>query len=490
MGTYVNGVSVNLSLPTPGPPQDFDGDWEATGASAIHTTKASELVENRFADIGAATEEMLFILEQDMVNLNSIIAPLIIPNVTYDSQTIPDLSGNLPSPPVMSGSLDLVFPDFSAVLGALAAIPTVDLSGIDPADPPATIADSLSWIASSYDTTLFTPLLARIINDLQTGATGLDATVEQEIFDRARARQTIEFNKTQTEIEDYFAARGFELPPGAMAGRLQEQASEQARNLLDLNGKIMIEQAELAQKNSQFILGLAKDLEAVLRDFYNKTNDRSLDYAKALAVNAIAIYAENIKGYIAKAEADKIYIEIQIENLKATVEYNKGVILAFTGEVEAYTAEINGKASKNKAITDVYSAQVDGYESESRAVTEKQKGLVAEWELRVKNADADMQAQLGEIDAQVKAYSTEYGLREKVAEVLTNVHGQALASMYGAVNATAGISNSYNAGESESWNHSESRGIHIGHSESIGSSLGLSASLSNDLRESHDYKEK
>jgi hypothetical protein len=487
MGSFVNGVSVNLSLPTPGPPQDFEGDWEASG---INSTGAYTLVNERFDTVTEDADAMLVTLQQYMDNLNSIIAPLVIPNVTYNSQNIPNLAGNIPSPPVMAAGLDLVFPDFSAVLGALASIPTVDLSDIDPADLPTTITDSLSWVASSYDTTLFTPLLTRIINDLQTGATGLSATVEQEIFNRARARQTIEFNKTQTEIEDYFAVRGFDLPPGAMAGRLQEQASEQARNLLDLNGKIMIEQAELTQKNSQFILGLAKDLEAVLRDFYNKTNDRSLDYAKALAVNAIAIYAENIKGYIAKAETDKIYIEVQIENLKATVEYNKGVILAFTGEVEAYTAEINGKASKNKAITDVYSAQVDGYESQSRAVTEQQKGLVAEWELRVKNADSDMQAQLGEIDAQVKAYGSEYGLRERVAESLTNVSAQALASMYGAVNASAGISNSYNAGESESWSHSESRGISIGHSESIGSSLGISSSISNDLRESHDYKEK
>jgi len=486
MGSYVNDISVNLSLATPEAPNDFEGEWEGH----INDSGAWRKVDERFDLITVQATAMLEDLKEYMGNLNSIIAPLVISNVTYDSQTIPSLAGNLPSPPVMTAGLDLVFPDFSAVLGALASIPTVDLSDIDPADLPDTITDSLSWIASSYDTTLFTPLLARIINDLQTGATGLNTTVEQEIFDRARARQTIEFNKTQTEIEDYFAVRGFDLPPGAMAGRLQEQASEQARNLLDLNGKIMIEQAELAQKNSQFILGLAKDLEAVLRDFYNKTNDRSLDYAKALAVNAIAIYAENIKGYIAKAEADKIYIEVQIENLKATVEYNKGVILAFTGEVEAYTAEINGKSSKNKAITDVYSAQVSGYESESHAATERQKGLVAEWELRVKNADATMQAQLGNIDAQVKAYGSEYGLREKVAEALTNTSSQTLASMNGSLNASAGISSSYNAGESESWSHSESRGISIGHSESIGSSLGVSASLSNDLRESHDYKEK
>lgn len=487
MGSFVDQVNPNWTLPQATAPADFTGEWVAPN---INSTGAYNLVNERFDEISAAAAGMLTTLNGHMSSLSGIVASLVIPPVTYDSQSIPSLSGNIPSPPVMAGGLDLEFPSFAGTLPTLSEIPIVNLSDIAPADLPDAITDVLSWIESNYNSPLFTAILTRLITDLQSGATGLDPIVEQEIFDRALSRQTIEFDKTQQEIEQYFAARGFDLPPGAMAGRLQEQSSERARNVLDMNGKIMIEQAELAQKNSQFSMQLAKDLEAVLRDFHNKTNDRSLDYAKALATNAIAIYAENIKGYIAKAEADKAYIEVQIENLKGVVEHNKGLIMAFTGEIDAYNALISGKSSKNKAITDVYSAQMSGYEAETRAVTETQKGMVAEWELRVKTADSDMHAQLGEIDAMVKAYSAEYGLRERVAESLTNVSAQTLASMYGAVNASAGISNSYNASESESWGHSESRGISIGHSESVSVSLGESSSMGNSLTESHEYKEK
>jgi len=486
MGTIVSNVNSGWTLPQAAAPDTLVSALEPFG---VNSTVAYDLVNTRFDEISESSNEMRTILEGYMTNLNVIIQSLVIPNVSYDSQTIPNLSGTIPSVPIMSGSLDLTFPSFTTPAPTLITIPTIDLSDLEPSNLPTEITDILSWANSNYDETLFTALLTRLITDLTSGATGLDPTVEQEIFDRALSRQTIEFDKTQQEIEQYFATRGFDLPTGAMAGRLQEQASEQARNVLDLNGKIMIEQAELAQKNSQFALGLAKDLEAVLRDWHNKTNDRSLDYAKALAANAIAIYAENIKGYIAKAEADKMYVDVQIENLKATVEYNKGLLLSYTGEIEAYNALISGKATKNKAITDVFSAEISGYESESRAITDQQKGLVAEWELRVKNAEADMQAQLGEIDVMVKAYAAEYGLREKVAESLTNVSSQTLASMYGAVNASAGVSNNFSSGQSNSFNRSESLSESVSRSEGISVNLNESSSLSNTLNESHNYEE-
>jgi len=145
------------------------------------------------------------------------------------------------------------------------------------------LSGPLTWAEVSPDNSVFPTLLARLLNDLSAGATGLDATVEAEIIARAQARQDIVDDKQEQETLEFFSSRGFDLPTGAMTAATAELANERARNRSDLNGKILIEQAELAQKNSQFIIGMAKDLEAILRDFSNKVNDRALSYATAIA---------------------------------------------------------------------------------------------------------------------------------------------------------------------------------------------------------------
>jgi len=145
------------------------------------------------------------------------------------------------------------------------------------------LSGPLTWAEVSPDNSVFPTLLARLLNDLSAGATGVNSTVEAEYIARAQARQDIIDDKLEQERLEFFAARGFELPTGAMQAEIAELANERARNRTELNGKVLIMQAELAQKNSQFIIGMAKDLESILRDFANKVNDRALNYATAIA---------------------------------------------------------------------------------------------------------------------------------------------------------------------------------------------------------------
>jgi hypothetical protein len=492
MGNFVDGNSISITLPSPAAPQGFEGDWNDGVFTNLNDTEA--LVTDKFNATMEVASNMLESLTGSsgyLEQLSNIIDEINVPDIVYSPVVVPDFSVSGVSAPVFdSGSLDLVFPSFSASSPVLLAIPAVDLSALEPAELPAEIATAISWIEQPHNAELYSILLTRILNDLQNGATGLNPIVEQEIYDRALARQVIADTKAEQEIFDSFASRGFPLPPGALAGRLQEQVNESARMMLEVNGKILIEQADLAQKNSQFVIQVAKDLEAVLRDFTNKVNDRSLDYEKAVAANVITIYAENIKAYIAAAEANKMYVEVQVENLKAIVEYNKGLVASYAAEAEAFGAVIDGKSKKNSAITDVYKSEIAGYEVESRVLTENQKAIIEGYKLKIQNAQAELSAAIAEVDAAVKGYTAEYGLREKVAEALTNVASQTIASAYGAVNASAGISFNGGMSKSESYGHNESRSESWGHSESISGNLSVSSSLSNDLKESHDYQEK
>jgi len=596
---------------------------------------------------------------------DSLIAPttenaLVVPTLRTDTMSV-----TLPKVPTFTGTVETDFGTFDIESPSILPVPAIDMSGLMTADMPEDLTAAILWFEESYDNSIYTPLFNRLITDLQSGASGIGGTVEQEIYDRAQARQNIEEDKQQAEIEEYFSSTGFDLPTGAMAARLQEHANGRAMRSLDLNGKIIIEQADLAQKNSQFVIEAARNLEAVLRDYATKKNDRALDYSKAVAANAIAIYAEGVKGFVAQLEANKTYVQLQAENLRAVIEANKGAVAVYAAEAQAYEISVNAKAKKNEAITEVFKAEmygysteagaitevfkteiqeqgaynsaitekykaevqeqdsvnstaaeiykakvqgqaatnqaavdiykskvqeqdsinsaateifkaqvqkqtsinnaetelfkakiqeqdsinssktelfkakvglfsaevsadvdtfrakveaysaessantekykadiagnesynrtivdtfkaeVAGYDSETRAISENQKNILQVYALKIQDAENQLKAATASAENAVKSWGTEYSLRERVAESMANVAMQSMASAYGAVNSSAGLS--YSAGESlsESWSHSENRGETWSHSESIGATV----SLGNSLSESHEYKE-
>jgi len=258
MGTFVtNPTSTSVSI-DPFPDEPFTGEF--TGIAPIPYDTLEGLVTGRFTQSKDYADEFMSRLTDPggyLDQLNSIIQ-----EYTATSITIPSINNTNP--------------------------------GVD-------------WVAEVYSSPLYTALLARIVNDLQTGGTGVDAIVEAEYYARYLARTAADNDAKYREIEEYGASRGFDLPTGAMMGRLQEQANVIAANNLEASGKIMIEQADLAQKNSQFIINAAKEFEGILRDFSTKRDENSLDHAKAVATNTILLQNQvaemELKAAIAESEA-------------------------------------------------------------------------------------------------------------------------------------------------------------------------------------------
>jgi hypothetical protein len=488
MGDFVNKNTLDITVPDITAPNKIEGlgDW----TSLVNPSSPWLLINERFDTTTAEAEKWATLLEDYLTELNDIISAFPVGTVDYTPITIGnDVAVSIGAPPELSTAIDTTFPDFEPTPYSLSTIPTVDTSSLLPQDLPDDITAAINWVEDNYDDTLFQILYAQLISDLSSGAGGLGGTIEQEIYDRAVARQNVDNDARYVEIEEYAASRGFELPTGAMMGRLQEQTNSIAANNLDINGKILIEQADLAQKNQQFVIRALNNLEGLLRDFSNRSNDRSLDYAKAVAANAIAIYAERMRAYLTAAEANKIYIEAQIDVLRSIIESNNGLVAQFLAEAQAFSAESGAVSDKNKAITDVFNAEMNGYDTETKAIAANQAMIIAAYELKIKNAEAELSSQIAELDASVKGYTAEYSLRERVAEGQANIAMQAMSSAYGAVNASAGLS--YNGSESlsDSWNHGESRSDNYSHSESISKSASISKTISNALGESHSYEE-
>ncbi len=461
MGTFVVNPSEN--------PFEFNSDAPFQSGTGAYT-----LATEKFEQAYSYSEKMLdLLLGGDLsggylAEMKNALTNIEVPEIGDFSVALNPIDTSVHSAPSVNDvDIDTDFGDFEESAPILSSLPTVDISGIERGSLPEDINTAISWLESNYDNSLVETLLARLVEDLKHGATGLAADVEQEIFDRAKYRQQIEYDKQQQETMEFFSARGFDLPTGVMVGRMQELSNNQALLTSDLNGKIAIEQAELAQKNSQFVIQITKDLEAVRQDFHSKRNDRALDYAKAVAANAIALYSEKVKAYVAVSQANVMEVEVQVENLKAVVEYNKGLVDSYAAQAKVYETVVNSKSKVNEAKIAVLDAEVKGYEIETSAITAGRETEIKYLALKVQEADMNVRAAIAEAEQAVKAAGIDSEIKVKVAEAMANIASQALASSLGSVNASAGLSNSHSEGLSESWAHNESRSVGWDHNGSI-----------------------
>lgn len=216
------------------------------------------------------------------------------------------------------------------------------------------VPDSFNWEASPYNSEIWDTFLQKVLKGLNDGGTGLSPEVEQAIYDRAIYRQQLENDKAVRTTENYFSAKGFTLPPGAVARRVQEISIEVLRANTDLNEKIAISQAELAQKNEHFYLEMARQGEIILREFFSSQENRLLEAAKV----TVSLGIEVFKSYLSK---QGLKLEIYRTQLAVYVEKIKAVL----AEVELYKAEVEAVvASSNVQRTQVelYTAQVGALE--------------------------------------------------------------------------------------------------------------------------------
>jgi hypothetical protein len=218
----------------------------------------------------------------------------------------PDI--DMPTVPTLE---DIVFP----------AAPVIVLPEFE-GEVPAEVWDmpaNFSYSEANYGSDIWADLLAKVLNDIRNGGTGLGALIEDELYDRALARQEKENQRLYQETEDYFEARGFFLPVGAMAGRLTEIAREISRNNTEINSKIMISQAELAQTNTHFMITKGVELEGMLRDFFNQQAVRAFKAAKTIATVGIEIFNANVNKFNAKVQAYQAQAAVYESRVKAAM---------------------------------------------------------------------------------------------------------------------------------------------------------------------------
>lgn len=198
-----------------------------------------------------------------------------------------------------------------------------------------------------------------LVNTITNGGTGINAAVEDQIWQRGRDRIVNDGKRVESQALNDFASRGFSLPSGALAARLQEIRFEQLGKTQELSRDTAIEQAKIAIDSLRFAVEQAIDSRM-------KAMNAAADYIRSLmtgvdASTQVAALNSGAKArmmsatadlYRARLSRDELALKIPVINqditMRAQITNSEGFYRGIDARVAAagHAAEVHGKAAQ------------------------------------------------------------------------------------------------------------------------------------------------
>jgi hypothetical protein len=253
---------------------------------------------------------------------------------------MPELSVSLPVAPALL-SLNVV--PFDGI-----TLPTIDFEVPELEVAAPSIREYTP--GEDYTSALLTALQTSLQERIEEGGTGINADVENAIWDRNREREARSAREALDKL-DQMEAMGFALPPGAYADARLKIITESDYVDRGHSREVMIKSAELEQENVKTALTVATQLEGQLITYANSVEQRLFDSCKFATEAGIAIYNARVQAYAAYVDAYKARVNIYEAQIRAEI-----------ARVDAYRAQIaaeEAKANINRALVDSYRVQVD-----------------------------------------------------------------------------------------------------------------------------------
>lgn len=212
--------------------------------------------------------------------------------------------GGIVIPDTNLQNLDLNIAQFSNLLGTVPPNPN----------------NSFAFAEVPYSSNLLTDLRATLLQWVDGTSTGLLPTVEQAIWDRGRARETVNANRKGKEAFRQFAMRGFSKPSGALSLELLDAVQEAQNANSTLSRDVMIKQADLEQSNRRFSLEQATKMEEAMLSYTSQQMTRVLEAAKAYQQFAVEIFEHEVQAYGVETQAYKSRVDAEVGAFKARVD--------------------------------------------------------------------------------------------------------------------------------------------------------------------------
>ena len=150
------------------------------------------------------------------------------------------------------------------------------------------------------------------------GGTGIRASVEQQLWERDRARIGREFDRQAAAVQTEWAARNYPLPPGAMVGQLAQMRTDAARELSGSSREIAIKSFDTEIENTRFAVKELLDWRKTALDAAGRyigalagAGDVAARMASSLAQAKQSLASAMVQLYNAQINAQELVARVQ-----------------------------------------------------------------------------------------------------------------------------------------------------------------------------------
>ena len=352
--------------------------------------------------------------------------PQVPTEPTIDDVVVPDMPALvIPAAPALE---EITVPDFAGL-----TLPLFDATA--PEFEGSALPGILQWTEPTYHPEIIDDVVVQL-RKLWDGGSGIPAAVEQAMWARAAEREDLTAERELDSVSEEFSMRGFTMPPGMQAARVDQLRQDLAVKKLGLNRELTIQIAQWQVENVRFACTQAIAAENVYVNLFLNQAQRLFEAARFQVESQINIYNAQVSLFNARMNGYEISARVfntlvqaelaKIEVFKAEVEAEVARGQLNTQKVQAYTAMIDAL----KAQTDIYRTQMQGAEIKSNVLRNKievfkaqvqayaeqinaQKVVFDAYESQVKGESA----KAGIIDAEARAYAALIQGKSSIADI-------------------------------------------------------------------------
>jgi len=305
------------------------------------------------------------------------------------------------------------------------AIPTFDgltIPTFDDAAPEFTgteLPTVLQWAEPTYNTEILDEAFAEI-RRLWAGGSGIPEAVERAMVERAQSREDEIAAREIDAVSEEFSSRGFTMPTGMQAARVDALRQALAVKKLGLNRDLTIKFAEAQIENVRFGITQALGGEQLLINIFENSANRVFEAAKFRVESQLRIYDAQVALFNARMNAFQIRAQVfdirvraalsELEIFKAEIEAALARGQLNQQRVQIYTAQVQAVQTG----IEVFKAQMQGAEIQSGVQRNRIEAYRARVQAYAERIAAD-KVRFDAYAAQVAAESAKAGIIESEA---------------------------------------------------------------------------
>jgi len=261
----------------------------------------------------------------------------------------------------------------------------------------------------NYSSELKTKLSELLLDELENGGHGINIDDEQDLFNRARDRESQNALYADQEICTAFAAKGYPIPPGAALITSQKiLETAQAKNS-SVNRDIALKRADMYVQAHQFFTQHGISWEQAFLTLQNSKMERALNYARATSDFTLKFYGAEVQrfnvelslyaavrdayqakltGVRAAIEKEKFKIDkvkLSDERQKNIQEFHKLKILTVNAAYDVYRSQLEAAQIK----TNVERLKLDKYKTDNSIYAEQVRSNAVEVDVFKTAADVE-----------------------------------------------------------------------------------------------------